>query len=236
MAENLQINYKPTDAEMAQISNFLLEDGDFPDAFYCDWQLIKRAHSINRIVSFQYDNKCIGFVFWRDGGFVIDINVFFIRREFRKQGFGQCFFDMIFLSFKKKKAKVVKLYCEPPESRWFWKKMGFVQFPNIGHGKELTFFKNLFPIAEITENPDPWNKIELWDLEPIYSKGKKPRWIWNLNIEDSELKKPILQACNTKWKIKITRNGEVIQDCRVEKLRKGDDQLYLDDFLYIERS
>lgn len=110
-----------------------------------------------------------------------------------------------------------KLYHERRLDYEIPKVLIYVQFP-IGHGKELTFFKNIFPIAELTENPDPLNKVELWKLQPIYAKDEKPHWIWNLNRGGCKLKKPILQACNTHWRIKITRNGKVSQDCKVNKL------------------
>jgi len=231
MKLDLNINFNPSDSELTQIEQFLLkEKREFNEGFYCNWPLIKEAYEKKRIISFHCNNECIGFVEWRDGDFVIDIDRFVIRREFRKQGLGKYFFEKIFEFFRKKKAKVIGLDCEPHESQWFWKKMGFIQFPAAEFWKELTFYKNLIEVQETTDNPSSLNKVELWNLEPSRIRTQKPKWCWDLDMSG----KPIIQPCNHKWQLKYTKNAEIFYEGTLGRFPEAYDQILFSPFLFIE--
>src|SRR5690606_24695857 len=185
-----------------------------------------------RLFSFHCDSECIGFVEWRDDPFVIDIDRFEIKREYRGKGVGRYIVGVLMNFFKNHRKVVVRLFCEPKISVGFWRRLGFIQLPPTDYWNELTFYHNLFPAQGTIEDPDALNKVELCNLEPYQIKVEKPMWTWNFNIKSVQTEQPILQPCNSNWNLKITRYGEIVSQGKVKHISDAGNQIYFN-FLFI---
>ncbi|PKP51210.1 MAG: hypothetical protein CVT92_13290 [Bacteroidetes bacterium HGW-Bacteroidetes-1] len=113
--------------------------------------------------------------------------------------------------------------------------MGFIKFPTRGYSEsELTFFRPLIEVTKSNGNPDDFNKLELWDVEPYQSTNNSPRWIWNLELSNNKLEKPIIQPCNVNWNLRWTKNGKIVREDKVKYFSDKDNQIEFCPFLYVK--
>jgi hypothetical protein len=234
MKKQFEIKFEVTNFELDEIENWLKKELlTSNNGFYHNWNLITKAYSENKIVILKNEINVIGFLIWSDFNIYVEIDIFEIKPEYRKRGVGKYFFNEISTIFKNLDFSAIKLFCEPKESEKFWIKMEFIKFPKIGYSiSELTYFKPLIeinePVIEIDEN----NKLELWDLEPYQIKDNKPKWIWNINTEKFI---PILNPCNSNWKIRWTKNGEIIRENKVKRFAIEKNQIEFGNFLFVKQ-
>jgi hypothetical protein len=71
-------------------------------------------------------------------------------------------------------------------------------------------------------------------LEPYQIKNQKPMWSWNFNLKSVKLEKPILQACNSNWYLKVTKDGKVVSEGKVKHISDAGNQIHFSYFLFIE--
>src|SRR5690606_24233063 len=196
---NLKTN--PDFKQFEEIKNWLIEEYEKSNqGFYCNWNIIENAFKQNRLFTFEFEGKNIGFLCWFDLDSYVVIDIMEIHPEFRNKKLGREFYYKAEEYFQIKNYKAIKLFCAPKESEHFWKKMKFRKFPNIGYSDpELTYYKPLIKINELTFE-DCENKLELWNLEPYQIKEQKAKWKWNINDNN----KPILHPCNPNWNLRLT--------------------------------
>lgn len=200
--------------------------------FYPEWPFMKDP--VKKLIILTKGNECVGFLKWIDGENHIDICNFEIRPEYRNKGIGRIFFERISSYFRQKKFVAFKLYCAPKESEGFWREMGFIPLPDIGFSQpELSFYKLLIDVKEPTDSPDKQNKLELWNSLFPYSGNGKPTWCWNMDLNNIE--KPILMPCDPDWRCRWTKDGKIIHDYKVKKLKIKGFQINTISFLYIKK-
>jgi len=236
MKNEYNLNLFPSESDLSEIKDWLIEeDSRYNEGFYCNWNIIEKSFHRGEVISFKLNKKIIGFVAWSRGNIYVDIDIMEIHYDYRKNGLGRIFLKKIENIFREKGYLAIELFCEPRESEHFWKKMGFIKFPERGYSEsDLTFYKPLIEVFETTEILNNNNILELWDVEPYLSHKKKPRWIWNIEIKDGKLLKPIIQPCNVNWNVRWTKNGEIIKEDKVKYFSR-DNSIEFSPFMYVER-
>ncbi len=112
------------------------------EGFYCNIDTIEKAFYNKEFLSFEINNESIGFVVYSNfENFCIQIDIVEIHPQYRNKGIGNIFYNEIENYFKKKKFKVIELYCSPKESEIFWLKMNFIKYPKSKYKHELTYYK-----------------------------------------------------------------------------------------------
>ena len=204
-------------------------------SFYNNKDIIKKSFKDGNSIIFKQGKKNIGLAIWSKADKLrVNIDIFVIHPAYRGQGFGSFFYNEILKFFRNKGFKAIKLFCTPSTSELFWKKMGFIKFPECGHTEnKLTYYTILVNTASI-EPIGMIDKIELWDVEPFESKGKKPKWIWYVEMKDGVLSCPIIQPCNCNWNVRWSRNGKVMREEKFKSFTNKDFELYYNSFLYID--
>lgn len=230
------VKFEIEKSELNEIENWLKEESlTSNNLFFGNWPMIKKAYSENRMAIVINKKFVVGFTVWRIADIHIEIDIFEIKPVFRKKGLGKYFLNEISKYFKKKKFLALKLFCEPKESEVFWKKMGFIKFPERGYSEpELTFFKPLINInkSQTDKNIEANNKLELWNLEPCEVKNSKPKWVWIINIKNFI---PILHPYDSNWNIRWTKNGKIVKDSKVVHFLNIQNKITFDQFIFIEK-
>jgi GNAT superfamily N-acetyltransferase len=230
--EVLRVNINPSDKEMRQIKQFLLQEvTDHKEGFYFNWHLIKDAYADQRLFSFHMEDECVGFVDWRENTISVEIDRFVIKREYRKIGLGTIFISRLMTYWRERKKAAVTLYSEPKTSAGFWRCLKFIQFPISDRWTKLYFYKNLLPVKEVIKTTYSENKVELWDVDPIDVKDHIPKWTWRLEAAANPTF--ILQPCSSSWNVRITKDGEIAAEGKVGRVSDEGEQIYFYPFLYI---
>ena len=237
MKDEIQINITPTQSDLAKIEEWLIdEERELNEGFYCNWNIIKKTFNSGELITLNLKEKPIGFLVWSKGEIYAEIDILEIKPDYRKNGIGKVFFEQISDYFKQKGFLVIKLFCSPRESEKFWKKMGFIKFPDRGYSEsDLTYFKPLIKTQSTSANQKTENKIELWDVEPYQKNSSQPKWTWNVELSDDKLEFPIIQACNCNWNLKWTKNGEIVKEEKVKYFDSKKNRVDFSPFLHIEK-
>ena len=74
------------------------------------------------------------------------------------------------------------------------------------------------------------NKIEVWNLETYQIKDQNPNWVWNLDDI-----KEILIPSNIKWRIRLTKDSNIIKDNSIKYFEKEKNKIYFHSYLYINK-
>ena len=230
------IDIEPKKQDIDEILNWLKEEKKHSrDSFYNNKGIIENAFEKGNSIVFKQGNKNVGLAIWHNTKeFQIDIDIFVIHPNYRGQGFGHFYYNEVLIFFRNKDFKVIKLFCCPSTSESFWKKMGFIKFPECGYTEhELTYYMVLVDTASI-EYKSAKDKVELWDVDPYESENKKPKWTWYVEMKDGVLSHPIIQQCNCNWNLRWSRNGHVLREEKVKYFTNKDYELYCSSFLYIK--
>jgi GNAT superfamily N-acetyltransferase len=236
MNSEFQINTKPSIENLNEIKFWLSEEYEKTEqGFYCNWNVIEKGFKNNELIIFHNEISIIGFVIWASCEIYALIDILEINPNFRKRGFGKLFYEKIAEYYISKDLLAIKLFCSPIESEKFWKKMGFIKFPNRGYSEsDLTYFKPLIEINFPLENGNFDNKLELWDLEPYQVENQKPKWTWKIEKENSEFSKPIIHPSNSNWNLRWTKNNKIIKEDKIKYFAKKNNPIDFSPFLYIK--
>jgi GNAT superfamily N-acetyltransferase len=217
--KNISISLNPTEKDFESTEKWLYEeslaDGD---SFYCNFHTITTAYKNSEFATFYDEGKLVGFITWRDVEIHIHIEIMSVKLEYRKKGLGR----LCYIEFERATIesgfKAIQLFCSPRESRFFWQKMNFLEFPVIGGLPDLSFYKLLIEVNPSLDYKDNLvNKLELWDVESINKERFSPKWTWNLSLLPSL---PILTPCNGDWNLKWTENGIVVKESKMKRFQK----------------
>ena len=153
---------------------------------------------------------------------------------YRGKGIGKIFYEKIAEHFKSDNFLALKLFCSPPDSEVFWKKMGFIEYPNIGFNEHrLTYYKPIIEVQQSSTDERHNNKLELWDCEPYQKDNQEPTWAWDLDMDSNSPTLPIIQPCNDNWNLRWRKNGEVNQEDKVKYFKSNRKVIHFPPFLYI---
>lgn len=233
----LKINLSPSLTDLKIIEKWLLaENIKHNEGFYCNWNIIKKSFTSNNLISLELNENIIGFLIYSNGDIYIEIDIMEIHRDFRKRGFGKVFFEKFAEVFKDRHIIAIKLFCEPREPEYFWRKLGFIKFPSRGYSEsDLTFYKPLIEVKSTTEKPNDLNKLELWDVEPYQATNKNPRWCWDVELEKERIIRPIIQPCNINWNLRWTKNGKIVKEDKVKYFSDTSNPIEFCPFMYVEK-
>ncbi len=231
----MKFNIAPTRFDLEKIKEWLIEEEqESNEGFYCNWNIIEKAFNNDELITLNLKEKTVGFLVWSKGEIYAEIDIMEIKPDYRKQGIGKLFFEQISEFFKQKGFLVIKLFCSPRESEKFWKKMGFIKFPDRGYSEsDLTYFKPLIKVQTIVENQETDDTVELWDVEPYQKNNNQPKWTWNINLDNGKLKLPIIQPCNCHWNLRWSKKGEMIREDKVKYFDTTENRVEYSPFLYI---
>jgi GNAT superfamily N-acetyltransferase len=225
------INTNPILSDLEHIKDWLIkEDKELNEGFYCNWNKIEKSFQNNKLITLQVNENTIGFIVWSSSSICADIDILEIKPEYRKKGFGKIFFEQVSNYFLNEGYLVIKLFCSPKESEGFWKNMGFKKFPDLDYYTELTYYKTLIDVAQVTEI-DIENKLELWNVEPHEKDKNLPKWRWEFN---DKLIKPIIQPCSFDWYLRWTKKDKVIKEGKVKHFNSEENTIDFSPFMYFE--
>ncbi|MFO7734966.1 MAG: GNAT family N-acetyltransferase [bacterium] len=231
-----RINLSPSKTDLKIIEKRLIEeDSLYNEGFYCNWNIIEKSFESNKLITFESNAKIIGFAVYSKYNIYVDIDILEINRNYRKKGFGKIFLNEIAQEFTNQKIIAIRLFCQPQESEHFWRRMGFIKFPTTGYFEsDLIFYRPLIEVTKSNGTLDNFNKLELWDVAPYQLTNNSPRWIWNLELSNNKLEKPIIQPCNLNWNLRWTKNGEIVKEDKVKYFSNTENKIAFCPFLYVK--
>lgn len=237
MTAEIKINLTPNRLDLERIEEWLIEEErESNEGFYCNWKIIEKAFKNKQLITLNFKEKPIGFLVWSKGEIYVEIDIIEIKPEYRKRGLGRAFFEQISDYLKKKGVLVIMLFCSPSESEFFWKKMGFIKFPDRGYSEsDLIYFKPLIKTLATSKINKSGNVIELWDVEPYQKNNNYPKWKWNVELNIDLLVLPIIQPCNCNWNLRWTKNGKIVKEDKVKYFNTKKNRIEFSPFLYIEK-
>lgn len=230
----LQIIIEPSQSDLSKIEEWLkIEFEEEDEGFYHNWLSIKESPSKNEIIVLSKNNYPIGFVTYYGHEKHIKIGIFAIEPKYRRKGYGKVFYEKIAEHFKKENYVAIKLFCRPSTSESFWKKVGFIKYPDLKDGVEpLTYYKPIIKTQPLS-NANSDRKLELWNLEPSQLNNNPPKWTWDLNTDYEEVILPIIHPCRKHWNLRWTENGKTIFNDQVKYFEHAGKSIYFHPFLYI---
>lgn len=235
ISKELQISIKPSLSDLSTIKSWLKEEMEVTgEGFYGNWNVIEKIFNKNNLITLNYKNTPIGFVTFYKFEIHVEIGIFAINPKYRGKGIGKIFYEKIAEHFKSDNFLALKLFCSPPDSEVFWKKMGFIEYPNIGFNEHrLTYYKPIIEVQQSSTDERHNNKLELWDCEPYQKDNQEPTWAWDLDMDSNSPTLPIIQPCNDNWNLRWRKNGEVNQEDKVKYFKSNRKVIHFPPFLYI---
>lgn len=213
----------------------IIENQSLDEGFYCNWDVIETALKTDRLLTFSYENRTIGFCVFSESEKHVNIDILEIAPQYRRKGLGGSFYMDIEHHFRKKGFLAIELCCISRESERFWISLDFIRFPKMRYSKsDLKFYKPLVEILKPNEDCNSNSVLELWDKEPYeIEESNAPVWVWTVN-ENGSLEKPILFPCHFDWNLRWRRGNETIRDDKVKYFTKKG-ELYFSGYLYVEK-
>jgi predicted GNAT family acetyltransferase len=209
----LELNINPTEKHLDEIKNWLKDELDKTgEGFYVHWEMITKAFTEKRLIVATKKDSSIGFVVYRIYDLTCVIDIVEIKPTERKKGIGKKMIKETLKFLKTKGFSAVELYCSPESSEAFWKKIGFLNFPEFYRDSKINMYKSIIDTLQPTKKLNSKNVIHLWEDTPNRMRDSKPNWIWNLSfIKNTKvLTKPIIFPAMTNWKIKLVINEKTI--------------------------
>ena len=230
------MNTTPSHLELQKIEKWLRDEKEeVGEGFYCNGSVIEEAFGNGKFITLELNAEPIGFLGWSKKGGFVEIELFEIKPDCRKQGMGNAFWKEASEHFKQMGILGVSLQCSPIYSEGFWQKMGFAKYSIKGEGEfSNRCFKPLVQTMLVTESVKAEHKLELWDVTPNDKIDVTPKWTWSFELSGDKLEFPIILPCSNKWNLRWTQNGKVIKEDAVNHFNPEEKPAYCNDFLIIE--
>lgn len=184
----------PDETHLEGALDFLREeDKELGHSFICNESVIVAAHS-NKEARYWVsdDGEVVAFLIYSQSGYCTTIDI--VATDFRRRGrgFGK---QLVKLFEKEARESFVTaafyLQCQPPESEGFWRRMGFVDLPELTQMTKMDRYKALYKMLHpLPPNDiDPDVQIDLWDVD--FYKGipdteQDFQVLLNANIDHTE--------------------------------------------------
>ncbi len=146
----LKFNLHPNEKHLAYIEKWLIEEwSETKQGFYSNWNMISNAYTEKRLSIITENDNAIGFMVYRIYDLTSVIDIAEIKPSERKKGFAKKMIDGTFEFFKSKGILVIQLFCSPENSEPFWKKVGFLNFPEFPHNSQIKMYKPLIQTLKL---------------------------------------------------------------------------------------
>ncbi|PKP51209.1 MAG: hypothetical protein CVT92_13285 [Bacteroidetes bacterium HGW-Bacteroidetes-1] len=107
-----RINLSPSKSDLKIVEKWLIEEDKLHnDGFYCNWNIIEKSFKSNELITFESNEKIIGFTVYSKRDIYVEIDILEINRDYRKKGFGKIFFKEIAQEFTNQNIIAIKLFC-----------------------------------------------------------------------------------------------------------------------------
>lgn len=232
--DNFRVSLSPTNKQVKEIEQWLRSEKEKTGGgFYCNWNIIKSSFDNNELVTISLNNRTIGFATWRrTTGKTARIEIAKVKHTHREKGIGKKLTGFVLDFLKDSGVCVVDLQCSPSDSEPFWKRLGFVEFPdppenynlNSDDNKELYLILTEHLQTSLTQLAD--ETIELWNYQR-YKKDDNtpPTYIWNVKLIERtrRLLRPIIHPAHYDWRLRWRIDGKIIYDGKVKRFKPGID-------------
>ncbi|MBI3259101.1 MAG: GNAT family N-acetyltransferase [Ignavibacteriae bacterium] len=240
---NYVVCFSPTEKHIIEIKKWVYEEPEKTGVrFHYNWNKIESAFDDNRLVTIIHRKRAIGFAtFCFDDDYTIYIVIADVKHSYRKKGVGKKLIKELLNHFKSKGILVAYLECSPENSEPFWKKIGFIEFPdplndsNLSGSRNKQLYNILTDYLESNTNQNADERIELWNDEPYRCENSPPTYFWNINFIPGtrKLSIPIIHPAFKDWRMRWTIHGETVKDkdCKAKYFRRDID---MRTFIFIE--
>ena len=199
-----KISYSPNKSDLTALENWLKwEKDEFGTGFLCNWSVILNLSKNDKLIIISINDAPIGFL-----GFLIndplptaEIQIFEIHPKHRKKGIAKLFVNSVL-------------------------EMGFLDYPDkretyksYHSNANKKLYKIIVDHLIVDSMLDADEKLELWNMEPIFAKGQPPKYSWGMDYKGSDraLWHPIIFPVNDEWNIEWSRNGQVLYSGKIKK-------------------
>lgn len=226
---DFKVIQEPNQFQFEELECWLLqEEQETGDGFYSSFHLLKDSFEKGKMVLAVLQGKIIGFLTWRQNSeFGVYINYIEIKPDLQGLGLGRKLLKVMFEFFRTEGFYTVDLKCAPAGSEGFWKKMGFLEFPesslgwNIQGGRHKRLYRKLIDTLEQLSTSSADDEFfELWNDDTHLMQDATPSWIWKLEFKNGkrELVKPIVHPAAPGWRARWRKGDEVFKDGPVKRL------------------
>lgn len=181
----MEVTLSPSNDILDEIETWLISEYDNSNSgFYCNWKVIQARFNKGDSAAILLNGIPVGFATW-DRLFDATAQILIVEMKpgYRKSGYGRLLMERVFCHLKAQGVLVVDLECEPIESEYFWRKLGFNDIPSSIHLLSefaTCLFKPLVPTQPLAESVSKSEYIELWDDEPYITQNKPSKWRWEV--------------------------------------------------------
>lgn len=216
------INLNPNENHLTNIEEWLIEEKNkFNEGFYCNWNIIREAFTEKRLNIITENDFAIGFIVYRISDLTAEIVIAEIKPTERRKGIAKELINGTLEYFRTKEILVTQLFCSPENSEPFWKKVGFLNFPEFPHNSQIRMYKPQIQTLELWNKSDLKNNeevIELWNEEPHIAERINSKWKWELKYNSNTLilEKPIIFPAHYDWQICWRKGNLIIEKNKVK--------------------
>lgn len=224
--KNIIPSFTPTIKNLDFIRNWLYQEHIEHNAgFYYNWNVIESAYNQDKMIVLMDGHKTIGFLVWAEFEKIVVLNIAEVDRRYRENGYCRLMLRALGDYCIKCGLIVIKLNCRPSSSEVVWRRLGFVDYPEVtgfnsyNQDEDRYLFKVLQECS-LTSTIEPNEEvIELWDNEPAYCRAILPNWTWNISCKPktNELLAPIIHPAFADWRISWRKGDEVLYDGKVKR-------------------
>ena len=127
----MKVSFNPTKKQLIEIEGWLLrERSQTGEGFYCNRRIIKNSFSKNEMATISKTSKTVGFAIWNNiADFSVTIDIAEIKPRYRKKGLGEELISRLIDYLISLNIYVAYLECMPESSEFFWRHLGFIDFP-----------------------------------------------------------------------------------------------------------
>ena len=243
MHQNASISFNPSLINLSEIEGWLIEeDRKNNEGFYCNWKLIKKSFEEKCLAVISFNNSAIGFITWYESELVATIDICEIKPTERGKGYLKILFTEVCAFFLKKNIVTLSLECAPASSEVVWRKLGFIDFPEMpklgiysDYGNKKLYkvlISNVYENEEIIEGSET---IELWNVEPHEKESIAPIWKTQISFQTNKnkLQKWIIFPCKPDLRIRWRKGNEIYKVSKVKYFQP--ERIEFGAFLIIKR-
>lgn len=219
-----EVIYSVTEQHLKEIEEWLSDkNNDNVSPIYNHWDFIRAKQRTGQMMCLKVDGMVIGFITWiSDFTYPLQsIEYLAICDKFQGKGYGRLLANNCFDLFIEKGVKAVKLLSAMEESDYFWRKMGFEQYPKE-YANNKYHYKFLVDSQKCVLEDKADEVIEIWDT--YYSDvNVLPFCRFNILYETNSniLKAPIIMLCDDNWRMRWRRGNRIFKDCQIKRFYKN---------------